>query len=83
MILKGVDHYRVCEAMFEGMRVIMSYRGEAYSPAYIQGTVGRSVPHRGHLPVRPQRAAPPRRHKTWRTCWATKWRRCHSTSRPT
>ena len=31
--LDGVDPYRVREANFEGIRVILSYRGEEYSPA--------------------------------------------------
>ena len=37
MILEGVDRYRVMEPMFEPVRVVLSYRGEAYSPAYVQG----------------------------------------------
>ena len=40
VVLEDVDVYRVTEPLFEGVRVILSYRGEAYSPAYIQGISG-------------------------------------------
>ena len=40
IILKGVDRYQVVEPMFEGLRVILSYRGESFAPAYIQGISG-------------------------------------------
>jgi len=40
IILPGVDRYQVREAMFEGVRVILSYRGEPYTPAYFQGISG-------------------------------------------
>jgi hypothetical protein len=53
MILKGVDHYHVCEAMFEGVRVIMSSRGEPYSPAYIQGLSGAAFRIAGICPCAP------------------------------
>ena len=38
-ILEGVDRYRN-KTPFEGVRVILSYRGEEYSPAYICGISG-------------------------------------------
>ena len=53
MILEGVDHYRVMEAMFEGVRVIMNYRGEPYSPAYIQGLSGAAFRIAGICPCAP------------------------------
>lgn len=53
MILEGVDHYRVWEAMFEGVRVIMTYRGEPYSTAYIQGLAGSAFRIAGICPCAP------------------------------
>jgi hypothetical protein len=53
MILEGVDHYRVMEAMFEGVRVILSYRGEPYSPAYMQGISGAAFRISGICPCAP------------------------------
>lgn len=53
VILSGVDHYRVMEAMFEGLRVILSYRGEPYSPAYIQGLSGAAFRVSGPCPCAP------------------------------
>jgi hypothetical protein len=35
MVLENVDRYRVVEPLFEGVRVVMSYLGEPYSPAYV------------------------------------------------
>ncbi|HHT27575.1 MAG TPA: hypothetical protein GXZ82_10055 [Firmicutes bacterium] len=40
MILPDVDHYRICDPLFEGLRVLLAHRGEPYSPAYIQGISG-------------------------------------------
>jgi hypothetical protein len=53
MILEGVDRYRVWEAMFEGVRVIMTYRGEPYSTAYIQGLAGSAFRIAGICPCAP------------------------------
>ena len=53
MVLEGVDRYRVMEAMFEGVRVIMTYRGEPYSPAYIQGLSGAAFRIAGICPCAP------------------------------
>ena len=36
VIIDGVDRYRVIEPMVEGVRIILSHRGERYSPAYQQ-----------------------------------------------
>ena len=52
-ILDGVDHYRVMEPMFEGIRVILDYRGDPYSPAYIQGISGAAFRIAGICPCAP------------------------------
>jgi len=52
-ILPGVDRYRVTEAMFEGLRVVLTYRGEAYSPAYVQGISGAAFVVAGPCPCAP------------------------------
>jgi hypothetical protein len=53
MILPDVDHYRVVEPMYEGIRVILSYRGETYSPAYVQGISGAAFHVGGICPCAP------------------------------
>jgi len=53
IIIKGVDRYRVMEALFEGVRVILSYRGEPYTPAYIQGISGAAFRIGGICPCAP------------------------------
>ena len=50
MILQCVDRYRVVEPLFEGIRVILSYRGENYSPAYVQGISGAAFRVAGICP---------------------------------
>ena len=50
MILENVDRYRVIEAMVEGVRVILNYRGEPYSPAYFQGISGAAFHIAGICP---------------------------------
>ncbi|MBN2393269.1 MAG: hypothetical protein JXR84_21240 [Anaerolineae bacterium] len=52
-ILDGIDHYRVTEALFEGVRVILTYRGEPYSPAYVQGISGAAFRIGGICPCAP------------------------------
>jgi hypothetical protein len=52
-IITGVDGYRVVEPLFEGCRVILSYRGETYSPAYIQGISGAAFRVAGICPCAP------------------------------
>jgi hypothetical protein len=52
-ILKNVDAYKVCEPLFEGVRVIMSYLGEQYSPQYIQGISGAAFRVATGCPSRP------------------------------
>ena len=51
--IEGLDRYRVVEPMFEGLRVILSYRGEPYSPAYIQGISGAAFRVSGICPCAP------------------------------
>jgi hypothetical protein len=53
MILPNVEPYRVVEPMYEGIRVIMSYRGEVYSPAYVQGISGAAFHVGGICPCAP------------------------------
>ena len=53
MILPGVDHYRVTDAMSEGMRIVLSYLGEPYSPAYVQGISGAAFRMAGICPCAP------------------------------
>ena len=40
VVLPGLERYHVTEAMFEGLRVLLSHRGEPYTSAYIQGLSG-------------------------------------------
>ena len=53
MVLQGVDRYRVTEPMFEGVRIILNYRGEQYSPEYIQGISGAAFRIAGICPCAP------------------------------
>jgi hypothetical protein len=48
-----VDHYRVCEPLFEAVRVVLAHRGEPYSPAYIQGISGAAFRIGGICPCAP------------------------------
>lgn len=52
-ILKNVEAYKVCEPLFEGVRVIMNYLGEQYSPQYIQGISGAAFRVATGCPSRP------------------------------
>ena len=53
VVLSGVDRYRVVEPLFEGVRVVLSYRGETYSPAYVQGISGAAFRIAGVCPCAP------------------------------
>ncbi len=53
MLLKNVDRYRVVEAMTEGLRVVLNYRGESYSPAYVHGISGSAFHIAGICPCAP------------------------------
>ncbi len=54
VVLDGVDRYRVIEPLFEGIRIILSHRGEEYSPAYIQGISGAAFRIAGICPCTPR-----------------------------
>ncbi len=53
MVLENVDRYRVTEPMFEGVRVVLSFLGERYTPAYIQGISGAAFRFAGPCPCAP------------------------------
>ncbi|MHB1293503.1 MAG: hypothetical protein ACYC4R_00765 [Anaerolineae bacterium] len=53
MVLQAVDRYRVVDPMGEGLRVILTYRGEPYSPAYLVGLAGRALRVAGICPCAP------------------------------
>lgn len=52
-VLGGVDRYRVIDPMFECVRIVLNYRGETYSPAYIQGISGGAFRIGGICPCAP------------------------------
>jgi len=53
MVLVNIDNYRYYEPLFEGVRIILSYMGEKYSPEYIQGISGSAFKIAGGCPSRP------------------------------
>ena len=53
VILERVDRYRVVEPLFECVRVVLSFRGETYSPAYVQGISGAAFRIGGPCPCAP------------------------------
>jgi hypothetical protein len=53
VVIEGVDRYRVMEPLFEGVRVILSFRGERYSPAYVAGISGAAFRIAGPCPCAP------------------------------
>ncbi len=53
VVLEGVDQYRVVEPVAEAVRVVMGYRGEKYSPAYVQGISGAAFRISGPCPCAP------------------------------
>jgi len=53
VIIGGVDHFRVIEPMFEGVRIVLDARGDRYSPAYIQGISGAAFRFGGPCPCAP------------------------------
>ena len=53
VIIDGMDRYRVIEPMVEGVRIILTHRGEQYSPAYIQGISGIAFRIAGICPCAP------------------------------
>ena len=53
MVLEGVDQYRVIDPWAEGARVVLTYRGEPYSAAYVQGISGVAFRIAGVCPCAP------------------------------
>lgn len=53
VIIDGVDRYRVTDPLFECVRVVLSHRGEKYSPAYVQGISGAAFRVAGPCPCAP------------------------------
>jgi hypothetical protein len=53
MVIEGMDKYRVMEPLFECVRIVLAHRGEAYSPAYIQGISGAAFRIAGPCPCAP------------------------------
>ena len=53
VVIEGVDRYRVCEPLFECVRVVLSHRGEKYSPEYLQGISGAAFRVAGICPCAP------------------------------
>jgi len=53
VVLESVGPYQVSDPLFECVRVVMSQRGEAYSPAYIQGISGAAFRIAGPCPCAP------------------------------
>ncbi len=53
VILEDVDRYRVTDAMFESVRVVLNHRGETYTPAYVQGIAGSAFRIGGICPCAP------------------------------
>jgi hypothetical protein len=53
LVLEGVDQYRVVEPTAEAVRVVLGFRGEKYSPAYVQGVSGAAFRIAGPCPCAP------------------------------
>ena len=53
VVIDGVDRYRVCEPLFECVRVALAQRGDNFSPAYIQGLSGAAFRIAGICPCAP------------------------------
>jgi hypothetical protein len=53
VVLGGVDRYRVMDPLFECVRVVLAYRGEAYPPEYLQGLSGAAFRIAGPCPCAP------------------------------
>lgn len=53
VVIENVDRYRVMDAMFEGVRVVLAHRGEKHSPEYLQGISGSAFRIAGPCPCAP------------------------------
>jgi hypothetical protein len=52
-LLKKMEKFKLAEPLFEAVRVVLTYRGEKYSPAYIQGISGAAFRTGGICPCAP------------------------------
>lgn len=57
MLIPNVDYYRVNDPLFEGLRVLLTQRGETYTPAYIQGIAGAAFRIAADCPSAPTACA--------------------------
>jgi hypothetical protein len=53
MKILEVDRYRVTEAVFEGVRIVLDFLGERHTPAYVQGLSGAAFRIAGICPCAP------------------------------
>ncbi len=53
VVLEGVDQYRIVSPTAEAVRVVLNYRGEKVSPAYVQGLSGEAFRIAGPCPCAP------------------------------
>jgi hypothetical protein len=53
MIIHGIDRFRVCEPLFEAVRLVVNYHGDSYSAAYLQGISGAAFTIGGICPCAP------------------------------
>jgi hypothetical protein len=53
VVIDGVDRFRVREPNFEGVRIVVDFLGEKYTPAYIQGISGGAFRIAGPCPCAP------------------------------
>jgi hypothetical protein len=53
VMIENVDRFRVREPNFEGVRIVVDFFGEKYTPAYIQGISGAAFRIAGPCPCAP------------------------------
>jgi hypothetical protein len=53
VMLDGVDYYHCWEPLFEGARIVLDYRGEDFTPSYVQGISGAAFRIGGICPCAP------------------------------
>lgn len=53
MNIDNVDRFHISEPLFEGVRVVLNFLGEKYTPAYIQGISGAAFRMAGPCPCAP------------------------------
>src|SRR5574340_1011307 len=56
VVIDGVDRFRVREPNFEGVRIVLDFLGDKYTPAYIQGISGAAFRIAGICPCAPNRS---------------------------